>query len=420
MSHPGAEVARIKHRRRADGGVSYQVCWVLGGGRAVAGVKEQAETFTDFNRAQAFKLDVEHAGHQWPDGWVKGSGYVDQEDARSFGPTVGDVIDRFWLALDRRVQRGRLKAYTLHRYKRISALHLDPFFGRLAFADVTVADVEDWVDTEVDAGSSAKSIRNWHGLLHSIMGYGQQREHLRPDNPCSGTELPEVDHKAARQIRFFTDIEWTVFRSALKDDVLLLCDYLLATGLRWGEVSALRVGDLRTNGDGEIVAHVARAWSGRSPDDRDAIDWDAGEAKVWKLGPPKNKRSRYVVVSGDVARRLGEHVAERDADEYVFTRGRQPWRYDGFHEDRWKPACTTASTMIPGKRLTLHMLRHTCVVWALAQGARIEQVSEMLGHSSIQITYDIYGGLLDLRDPTVARAMAAAMAGIGRTSRSGA
>ena len=28
----------------------------------------------------------------------------------------------------------------------------------------------------------------------------------------------------------------------------------------------------------------------------------------------------------------------------------------------------------------------------------------MLGHSSIQITYDIYGGLLDLRDPAVARA----------------
>jgi len=65
-------VARIKHRKRADGGVSYQVCWVLGGGRAGAGVKEQAETFTDRNRAQAFKLDVEHAGHHWPDNWVKG------------------------------------------------------------------------------------------------------------------------------------------------------------------------------------------------------------------------------------------------------------------------------------------------------------------------------------------------------------
>jgi len=380
-------------------------------------VKEQAETFTDLNRAKAFKLDVEHARHQWPVGWVKGEGYVDPDEAQPTGPTVSDVAEMFWPALARRVQRGRLKAYTLHRYKRAWALHLEPFFGGLAFADVTVADVEDWVDTEVDAGSAAKSIRNWHGLLHSIMTYGQQRRQLRPDNPCAGTELPEVDHKTARQIRFFSDGEWTAFRSALKDDVVLLCDYLLATGLRWGEVSALRVGDLTVNRRDEIVAHVVRAWSGRSPDDPDLIDWAAGEAKVWKLGPPKNKRSRYVVVSGDVARRLGKHIADRGTDEYVFTRRRQPWRYDGFHEDRWKPACQAVASTMPGKRFTPHMLRHTCVVWALAQGARIEQVSEMLGHSSIQITYDIYGGLLDLRDPTVARAMAAAMAGTGWTGK---
>lgn len=409
-------MARIRRRPRADGGVSFQVCWVLGGGRAADGAREQAETFTDLNRAQAFKLDVEHADHQWPDGWIRGEGYVDRDDPPPSGPTVGDVADQFWPALDRRVQRGRLKAYTLHRYKRTWALHLEPTFGGLAFPDVSVADVEDWVDTEIDAGSSAKSIRNWHGLLHSIMAYGQQRERLRPDNPCAATELPEVAHRAARQIRFFANGEWTAFRSALKSDVVLLCDYLLATGLRWGEVSALRVGDLTPSGDDEIVAHIVRAWSGRSPDDPDPIDWVAGEAKVWKLGPPKNKRSRYVVVSGDVARRLGEHVLGREPDEYVFTRRKQPWRYDGFHEDRWKLACQEVAARFPGKRFTPHMLRHTCVVWALAQGARIEQVSEMLGHSSIQITYDIYGGLLDLRDPAVARVMAAAMAAHGTTS----
>jgi hypothetical protein len=36
---------------------------VLGGGRATAGVREHAETFTDLNRAQAFRLDVENAGN---------------------------------------------------------------------------------------------------------------------------------------------------------------------------------------------------------------------------------------------------------------------------------------------------------------------------------------------------------------------
>lgn len=115
-------MARIKYRTRRDGGVSYQVCWVLGGGRATAGVKEQAETFTDLNRAKAFKLDVENARHQWPGGWVKGEGYLDRGLAPPTPPTIGEVAPRFWAALDRRVQRGRLKAYKLHRYKRVWAL----------------------------------------------------------------------------------------------------------------------------------------------------------------------------------------------------------------------------------------------------------------------------------------------------------
>ena len=55
------------------------------------------------------------------------------------------------------------------------------------------------------------------------------------------------------------------------------------------------------------------------------------------------------------------------------------------------------------------MLRHTAVVWSLARGVRIEVVSEMLGHASIQVTYDIYGGLINLHDPQMAQAMAQEM-----------
>jgi integrase len=401
-------MARIKHRKRADGGVTYQVCWILGGGATQPGVREQAESFTDLNRAQAFKLDVEFAGHRWPKGWVKGRGYV--KDATPARVTLNGVADKYWAACDKRVARGRLKAYTLHRNKRTWALHIEPNLGGLSFLDLTDDDVSEWVDDQLDAAAAPKSIRNRHGILYSVVQHGVQREKLRPDNPCAVTELPEVDRRHARQIRFFTHAEWATFRNGLKDDVLLLCDYPLATGLRWGEVSALRVGDLTVKDSGDVVAHVVRAWSGRSPDDVDAIDWTAGEAKKWKLGPPKNKRGRYVVVSGEVASRLKKVIEGRTPQEYVFTRSKTPWRYEDFHYERWRPATEKAKGAGITKRLTPHMLRHTCVVWSLAEGVRIEQISEMLGHASIQITYDVYGGLLDLQDPAVARAIAAAMA----------
>ncbi len=40
---------------------------------------------------------------------------------------------------------------------------------------------------------------------------------------------------------------------------------------------------------------------------------------------------------------------------------------------------------------TFHSLRHVFATWALSQpGARIEDVSRLMGHSSVRITRDIY------------------------------
>ena len=44
-----------------------------------------------------------------------------------------------------------------------------------------------------DLPSTAKSIRNRHGLLFSILRHGQKRLGLRPDNPAELTRLPSKD-----------------------------------------------------------------------------------------------------------------------------------------------------------------------------------------------------------------------------------
>ena len=71
------------------------------------------------------------------------------------------------------------------------------------------------------------------------------------------------------------------------------------------------------------------------------------------------------------------------------------------------------------KHATPHMLRHTTVVWSLAAGVRIEVVSEQLGHASLQITYDVYGGLINLHDPVMAEAMSREMLSIAAVTVSG-
>jgi len=399
-------MAYIQTRTRtSDGGTSYRVRWRLGGRRDG---EMQSETFDSRAQAEAFAEDVESAGEFWPPGWVKGYGYAERtpSDTRTFA----DVAASYFADQDRRVALGRIKAYTVHRDRRTVALHHEPVLGPLLFDEISGDDVADWVDSELEAGRSPKSIKNWHGLLYSVMKHGQNKLGIRSDNPCDLTELPDLGNaREARQVRFFQHAEWALMRACLKQDVLLLVDVMLATGLRWGEVSALRAGDVSPREDGSAVLHVVRAWSKRAPDDAAPIHRAEGENRMWVLGPPKGKRSRYAVLTGQVAAELLEHCGSLPPGQYVFTtRAGNPWRYPDFHSDRWVPARREAERRGLAKHVTPHMMRHTTVVWSLAQGVKIEVVSEMIGHRSIQITYDVYGGLIDLHDPVMAEAMARA------------
>ncbi|QIK66413.1 tyrosine-type recombinase/integrase [Nocardioides sp. HDW12B] len=367
------------------------------------------------SRALAFAAEVEEAGQQWPtnpDGirWSKGHGYVlPVEETESLPETFHDVAISYFRYQARMMKLGHLKPYTLHRYRRAYELHLLTTFGPMVLTEIQPLDIEDWMVEQRDLPSTGKSIRNRHGLLFSILMHGQKRLGLRPDNPAELTRLPSKDSELGRQVRFFQREEWALLRSCLRSDVHLLVDVALATGMRWGELAALRRGDLSFPDNQTARIHVVRAWSKRAPDE-DPIDLTAGQNRTWKLGPPKSRRSRYVVVRGQDAARLRRAVSSHDPDTYVFrTAQGNPWRYPDFHSDRWVPARNEAVRRGMTKHATPHMLRHTTVVWSLAAGVRIEVVSEQLGHASLQITYDVYGGLINLHDPVMAEAMSREM-----------
>jgi integrase len=52
-----------------------------------------------------------------------------------------------------------------------------------------------------------------------------------------------------------------------------------------------------------------------------------------------------------------------------------------------------------------HELRHSAASLMLAQGVKIQVVSQVLGHSSIRMTADVYGHLLDPDRKDAAQAM---------------
>jgi hypothetical protein len=76
-------MAWIEQRRRADGGVTARV---FGAPAAVVTLPVIWETFSvgsdaqNLARADGFKRMGEAGGERWPDGWVKGEGFVRPPD----------------------------------------------------------------------------------------------------------------------------------------------------------------------------------------------------------------------------------------------------------------------------------------------------------------------------------------------------
>ena len=96
------------------------------------------------------------------------------------------------------------------------------------------------------------------------------------------------------------------------------------------------------------------------------------------------------------------HVAGKPADALVFSAPRGgTLRVRNFRRAALDPAATSLG--IEG--LHPHALRHTAASLAIASGADVKVVQQMLGHKSATMTFDLYGHLMGDRLDVVADAM---------------
>ncbi|MGV8849939.1 MAG: tyrosine-type recombinase/integrase [Propionibacteriaceae bacterium] len=87
---------------------------------------------------------------------------------------------------------------------------------------------------------------------------------------------------------------------------------------------------------------------------------------------------------------MAPHVAGRTPDDVVFTGPRGgALRSQGFQ--RLIPTEAAESVGLEG--LHPHALRHTAASLAIASGANVKVVQQMLGHKSATMTLDLYGHL---------------------------
>jgi integrase len=283
-------------------------------------------------------------------------------DPRTSRVTLADW-SATWLA-----GQVHLKATGRTRVEGIVRLYIVPRWGTTPLRDVSHAEVQAWVTSLLAVPLSPSSVQRTHGILSQMLDLAVRDRRL-PANPAKGVKLPR---KLAKPRRFLTadQVEALVVEC---EPYGLVVRFLAYTGLRWGEMAALRVRDvdpLRRR------MHIARSVT----EDNGRLIFDT----------TKTGEERTVPLPKFLAEQVAAATAGKGPDDLVFvgTRG-GVLRNGNFNRRTFGPAAKA----IGEPQLTPHGLRHTAASLAIAAGANVKVVQHMLGQATASMTLDLYGHL---------------------------
>ena len=363
-------MASIEKRQRTAGGkITWRAMYRTPDG------KQRSKTFDRKVDATRFLTSIESA--------KLGGSYLDP--SRSV-ITIGDLAHG-WL-------RGKvnLKPSTWERYAVIVRVQIDPHWAAVRLADVQHSAVQMWVG-ELSETLSAASVQKAHRVLSLILA-SAVRDGRLSRNPAADVSLPRV----VRREHLYLTHEQVADLADASGDYRLAVLFLAYTGVRFGELAALHVGRLDLMHGRATIAESVTEVSKRG--------------LVW--GTPKGHERRDVPIPRFLVEELAHHVAGRTADALVFPAPQGgTLRVRNFR----RAALDPAAHAIGVPELHPHALRHTAASLAIASGADVKVVQQMLGHRSATMTLDLYGHLFGDRLNVVADAMdAARAAALARTS----
>ena len=303
------------------------------------------------------------------------------------GLTVGELADRYFA---HKAHAG-LTPRTVADYRRDYANWIDPHLGHRQADSLDEMDVQALIDhmaTRLDA----KTVAGHHALLSGMFGWGAAKtRQLVTRNPCGETELPKRKRKPVKGLSLPEYRALYATARANDPDAADFILMLVSTGWRWSEAAALTWREVEDYGD-EVYVSVAQVVR-RSPGTVMAVVQDAKNAtslRRTRVGPDCAEMLRR--------RRVGQPIEGR-----VLTNPNgRPWHQGNFRERHWIPLVKAGGLWSEDRQPTPHWLRHSHVLLMDLVGVSTAQMSRRVGHSNIQTTVNVYGGMIgDVDGPTL-------------------
>lgn len=305
--------------------------------------------------------------------------------------------------LDTAQQLGSIRRSTLRNYRGYVKVHLIPGLGRLSLANLTAAQVQQFMADKLETGVPPRTVAYCRVVLRAALGKALKLG-LVARNVATLTTPPNVPK---REIKPLSPDEAVRFVEALKEDRLQALHVLmLALGLRQGEALGLTWRDVDLS---NRVIHIRQGLS--------CIDG------IFALEPLKTDRSRRTLALDDfLVATLQAHLDRQRLEERAATKWNNEWNLVftavGGQPLESRTVTRYFQAVLKGigiERKRHYDLRHSAASLLIAQGADLMDVKTQLGHSTIALTADIYGHIFMERKRQLARGMGSFLSGAQRT-----
>ena len=316
--------------------------------------------------------------------------------------TVAAFLNR-WVT---RSLPGQVSDRTLDSYADTVRLHLAPSLGRKALRKLAVSDVDEFIAWKRETGYSENSVRIFRAVLRRALRQAE-REGLVARNVAALSAAPRVRSDEGRALSVAQAQGLLAEVRGTRHEALMTV--VLAFGLRRGEALGLHWSALEWETATLKVTHGVKRVQVRTAGSERRTRLVVGELKT-----PRSRRTLFL--TPQIVELLRRHRVRQAEDRIAVG---EAWEdYGLIFPSRIGTPLDPDNVSHVFSRICrraglghwhLHELRHSGASLMLAQGTDLYVVSEVLGHSSVAITKDVYGHLVEGQKRAAAQLMSTAL-----------
>ena len=295
--------------------------------------------------------------------------------------TVGEWLDEWFAIYCLTLKRNS----TCTGYEDEINLHLKPYIGRILLQDLRAQNVQAMVNTLAKEKKAPSTIRKAYTVLHAALEQAVINQML-VHNPSTHTILPKMEQS---EIRFFTLAEQKRFIDALPDSTAgRALHFILGTGLRMAELSGLRWSDI--HGSYFTVVQTIRRNRNFSDDakTRTCLETSTPKTRAGRRTIPLSAKMQELLITQrriQIETRLAQGV-NWNANNLVFCSDIGT-PYEGRNLYRVLHRTLEQAGL---EQMGVHALRHTFATRAIESGMDVRTLSEILGHTKVSLTLQLY------------------------------